>query len=214
MAKNLVRARISFEQRDAAGWVEQFQCAANIDSKSGSEAVLAGRPVATGTHVITVRHSEQTSAVRQDWRLRNTRTGEIYVIKSITDRFEQHQWLEFYVYDIGAGDLGAIGHRAFANFFGEDVLIRRFTGSGTPRPKTDVSARAWVTGYQPQELIGPIVLGDIKVTVMVDTLAAVLPVTTNDKIVIRGKELAIKSVDTYTHSEAGYLVALEIRAGG
>lgn len=214
MATNLVRVKISFDQRDAAGWIERFQCAAHIDTKSGTEAVLAGRPVATGTHVITVRYSEQTSAVKPDWRLRNARTGEVYVIKSITDRFERRQWLEFYVYDIGAGDLGTIGHRAFANLFGEDVLIRRFTGSGNPRPKTDVGARAWVAGYQPQELIGPIVFGDIKVTVTVETLAAVLPVTINDKVVIRGKELAIKSVDDYTHRENGSLVALEIRAGG
>jgi hypothetical protein len=97
---------------------------------------------------------------------------------------------------------------------GEDVIFRRFTGSGTPRPKTDVTTRARVMGYRPDGLVGSIVEGDRKVIAMAEDLVSLLPITTNDKIVIRGKELAIKAVDDSTRRIGTTLIALTLQVGG
>ncbi|WP_249225651.1 hypothetical protein [Tardiphaga alba] len=105
-------------------------------------------------------------------------------------------------------------HRRFIQEVGEDILIRRYTGTGSPRPKTDTATRARVMGYEPKELVGSIVQGDRKIIALVDDLAGILPITTNDKAVVRGKELAIKAVDDSTRRIAGTLIALEIQAGG
>ncbi|WP_163893244.1 phage head closure protein, partial [Proteus mirabilis] len=75
-------------------WVEQFQCAASIKPKFGTEAVTADRLTGTNTYVVTVRYSSQSKVVTTDWRARNVRTGEILNIRSITDPHEQRQWLE------------------------------------------------------------------------------------------------------------------------
>lgn len=105
-------------------------------------------------------------------------------------------------------------HRAFINEIGEDIIIRRFTGSGTPRPKTETTIKARVVGYRPDEFLGPIVQGDRKVIALVDDLAAILPVLPTDKIVVRGKEMAIKAIDDSTRRIGGTLIALELTIGG
>jgi hypothetical protein len=105
-------------------------------------------------------------------------------------------------------------HKAFINEIGEDIAIRRFTGTGTPRPYTDTTVRARVMGYQPKELVGPIVQGDRKVIALVDTLTSLLPITTSDKVVVGGKQLSIKAVDDNTRRIGGTLIALELQVGG
>lgn len=105
-------------------------------------------------------------------------------------------------------------HRRMIAAAGEEVLIRRFTGTGTPRPKTDTATLARVAGYQPHQLVGSIVQGDVRIIALVDTLSAILPLTTADKVVVRGKELAIKAIDANTRRVGGTLIALEIQAGG
>lgn len=97
---------------------------------------------------------------------------------------------------------------------GEDIAIRRFTGSGTPRPYTDTTTRARVMGYKPDQLIGPIVQGDRKVIASVSTLTGILPVTTNDKVVVGGRQLSIKAVDDNTRRIGGTLVGLELTVSG
>jgi hypothetical protein len=86
---------------------------------------------------------------------------------------------------------------------GEDVVVRRFTGSGTPRPHTDTTTRARIVDFLPSELVGPVVQGDRKVIALAEPLAGILPLTTNDKLVVRGKELAIKAVDDNTRRIEG-----------
>jgi len=105
-------------------------------------------------------------------------------------------------------------HRAEIVDGGEEILVRRFTGTGSPRPKTDTATMARVRGYQPDPLVGSIVQGDVRIIALVDTLSAILPLTTADKVVVRGKELAIKAVDANTRRIGGTLIALEIQAGG
>ena len=105
-------------------------------------------------------------------------------------------------------------HRRMINEIGEDIAIRRYTGTGTPRPYTDTTTKARVIGFQPSQLVGPIVQGDRKVIALIDDLSAILPVTTNDKAVVGGKVLAIKAVDDNTRRVGGTLVALELVVGG
>jgi hypothetical protein len=97
---------------------------------------------------------------------------------------------------------------------GEDIAMRRFSGTPQSRTHADTTVRAKVAGYEPTELIGSIVQGDRKVICLVDTLSGLLPVTTADKLVIRGKEVAIKAVDDSTRRVDGTLIALEIQAAG
>lgn len=105
-------------------------------------------------------------------------------------------------------------HKAAITQVGETVYVRRFTGTGTPRSHTDTATHARVMGYQPSQLIGPIVQGDRRVIALVDTLSSVLPVTTNDRLVVRGKECVIKAVDDNTRRIGGTLVALELQVAG
>lgn len=105
-------------------------------------------------------------------------------------------------------------HRDWLNEIGEDIVVRRYSGAGPTRANTDVTTRARVMGYQPQDLVGSIVQGDRRVIALADSLGVLLPLTTADKLVIRGREVAIKSVDDNTRRIAGVLVALEIQAAG
>lgn len=105
-------------------------------------------------------------------------------------------------------------HRAFINEQGEDVIVRRYSGTGVARVPADVTTKARVIGYAPGQLVGGIVQGDVKVIALVDTLSGLLPLTTNDKLVIRGAEKAIKGVDDNTRRIQGTLIALEIWARG
>jgi hypothetical protein len=86
--------------------------------------------------------------------------------------------------------------------------------------------------YASKELVGLIVQGDVSAIALVDTLGAVLPVTTNDKLVLGfvgfdipgtpptlsgghvsgGKETAIKN--PMKRTPGGTLIALEIHAAG
>lgn len=103
--------------------------------------------------------------------------------------------------------------KAFARV-GEDIAVRRFSGSGPSRTHVDTTVRARVVGYAPHELIGSVVQGDRKVICLVDTLSGLLPITTGDALYIRGRQVAIKAVDDNTRRVGGTLIALEIQAAG
>lgn len=98
------------------------------------------------------------------------------------------------------------------------ISVRRYTGSGANRPRFDApKIRANVSGFAPHELIGTIVQGDRKVIVFIDDLIErkmALPITTNDKVVIEGKELAIMGVDGSTRQVNGVLIAYELQVRG
>lgn len=100
---------------------------------------------------------------------------------------------------------------------GEDVLLRRYTGTGATRAKFEVRVRAKVAGYEPQDLVGSVQQGDRKVIVLAEDVDAAqfpVPITNSDKIVVRGKELTIQSVDDSTRRIAGVLVAYELPVRG
>ena len=96
-----------------------------------------------------------------------------------------------------------------------NVSIRRFTGTGTSRVPADTPIRARVVGYQERELTGGIQQGDRKVIALVDDLVSAgfaIPVTANDKLIVRGKQLSIVSVDDFDPQGARHLDRL--RASG
>ncbi len=105
----------------------------------------------------------------------------------------------------------------YARTLHDVVYIRRYTGAGPSRPSFDTQARARVMGYQPEELVGTIQQGDRKAIVFVPDLVDAgfaLPVTTNDKLVVRGRELTIMGSDDNTRRDDGELIALELQVRG
>lgn len=96
---------------------------------------------------------------------------------------------------------------------GETVTLRR----GTTAPFTDADARARVRGYEPQELIGTITVGDREIIVLAADLEAAgwpVPPKTTDKVIVRGKQLSIKAADDSTVRVAGVIVAYLLTASG
>lgn len=108
----------------------------------------------------------------------------------------------------------AAAYKQAMNVAGETIAIRRFSGTGPSRTSSDTSVQARVIDFTPEELVGNIVQGDRKVICLVDTLSSLLPITTKDGVVIRGKELAIKAIDDNARRVGGTLIALELRVGG
>lgn len=107
--------------------------------------------------------------------------------------------------------------RAAIKRHGEPVLIRRYTGSGTNRPRFDVTVRGRVFGYEPHDLIGGIAQGDRRVLILHEDLIKAqfaLPITNSDKCVVRGRELAIQAADDNTHRDGTELIAWELQTRG
>lgn len=114
-------------------------------------------------------------------------------------------------------------HRRMLAQLGEDVIIRRWSGPAAARVATEAVARGRPFALKPEQIVGNIKSGDCKVIVINDPAAVVpsgkvalstlLPLTTNDKLVLAGRELAIKDPDDMTRRIAGIVVALEIIAG-
>lgn len=110
--------------------------------------------------------------------------------------------------------------RDYVMMLRERITVRRYTGSGNSRPRFDAEdIRARVTGYDRQELINNtnIIQGDSKVIVFADDLidrGFALPVTVDDMIVVRGRELSIKAVDDKTRRVDGVLIAYDLQVEG
>lgn len=97
------------------------------------------------------------------------------------------------------------------------VTIRRYYGSGTPRPSYEKACAARVMTYKADEIVGPIVQGDKRVILLAEDLesgAVALPLLTTDKAVIRGKEHAIVAIDAETRRLGDVLCAYELQVRG
>lgn len=105
-------------------------------------------------------------------------------------------------------------YRSFINDVGETVYVRRFSGTPPSITSQDIAIKARVVDYLPSEIVGPIIQGDRRVIALVDNLSGILPLTTNDALVVRGKEMIIKAVNDNTRRGGGTLIALELRVGG
>ena len=98
---------------------------------------------------------------------------------------------------------------------GENVTIRMY--DGTTEAFTESVVRARVVDFNPDQLVGPIVQGDRKIIMLaadVETGGVALTATQNCKLVVRGRELQVKSVDDNTRRVQGELMAYELVVGG
>lgn len=65
------------------GWAEQHACWANLRFLRGGETALQGRLAGRQPVVITIRACAAARTITPEWRMRNTRTGTIYNLRSI-----------------------------------------------------------------------------------------------------------------------------------
>jgi hypothetical protein len=100
--------------------------------------------------------------------------------------------------------------------------IRRFSGPAGPnRSATDVECRAWVRRFRAGPGTGPLV-GDVMqaeflAIVLVEDLVAAgfaLPITTADKLVFNGREMAISFPDNATRTVGTELIAYNLTIKG
>ena len=108
-------------------------------------------------------------------------------------------------------------YRRMIDAVGETIMIRRYTGTGTARPWFEVAVRARVTAYEQKDLVGTIQQGDRKIILLAEDLIErqfAMPVTANDKAVVRGRELQIVAPDDSTRRIAGVLIAYELQVRG
>jgi hypothetical protein len=99
----------------------------------------------------------------------------------------------------------------------QTVTIRRYSGTGSTRTHADYNARARVTGYAPEALVGNVIQGDRRAIVYsadLDGVGFTQPVTNDDKLVVRGKELQIVAVDDSTRRVDDVLIAYELQVRG
>lgn len=66
-----------------ASWSTQFACRAAYVHLHGGEAVQAARLESRHPQIITVRRSSLTAGVTAEWRIRDTRTEEIFAIRDV-----------------------------------------------------------------------------------------------------------------------------------
>ncbi|GBD48096.1 hypothetical protein [Methylopila sp. Yamaguchi] len=97
---------------------------------------------------------------------------------------------------------------------GGPVTLRRgLSGGGGP----EVTFKARVTGYEPQELTGNVQQGDSKVIFMADDLGDFpMPIKSGstDAILQGARKMTVQAVDDQTRRVAGVLIAYELRVRG
>lgn len=116
-------------------------------------------------------------------------------------------------------------YRSMFASVGETVTVRRYSGRGAARAvSAEAEALARVTGYEPKDIVGAVQQGDRRVILLNDPAAVVpsgkvalstmLPLTSDDSLVIRGAEVAVQGVDDSTRRIGSVLVALELQVRG
>lgn len=112
------------------------------------------------------------------------------------------------------------GYRRAIHARGEFVTVRRISGVAPNATVFNANVRAIVMDYKPQTPVmkvdpeGAVTLGARTIIVLDADLRDAsypLPISKNDKVVVRGEELNIMSVDPNTRNVAG---AVEIVAEG
>lgn len=99
----------------------------------------------------------------------------------------------------------------------ETVVIRQYFGTGSGREHFDWTVRARVVSAQQSELIGSVVQADSKAIVLHEDLVAAnfpFPLTTDMRMIVRRKELRIKSIDDQMRRLGGHVIAYDIVIGG
>jgi hypothetical protein len=108
---------------------------------------------------------------------------------------------------------------------GEDVVLRRIGGSGATATSVDVTCRAVVRGYRPEELVGGIAQGDSQVILSPSEIrssgwpdpdgspsgSASLP-RKGDKLIVQGRMRTIEAAAPI--QVAGELVRIDLQVRG
>lgn len=108
---------------------------------------------------------------------------------------------------------------------GEEIIIRRYSGSSTPRSKTEAKVRARVKGAGSTALVGSaitqskftiVAINDPQATVETGfvALSALLPLSYTDRVVIAGRELGLETIDEFTRRIAGTTIGVDLVAVG
>lgn len=109
---------------------------------------------------------------------------------------------------------------AYRRHLKEPIAIRRFSGKAGPdRTATDTPCRGHVRAARPGTEVPAQLIGDVMefyfaAIVLVEDLETAgftLPLTTADKLVFRGREMAISFPDDATRSVDGELIAYNVR---
>ena len=104
---------------------------------------------------------------------------------------------------------------SYARDLKETIIVRRYAlVGGTNRPRFDVAVRGKARLYASTELVGTIAQGDWNVIVLAEDLIAAqfaLPLTSNDKVVVAGKELGIQVPNT-RRAPDGTVIVYDVQA--
>ena len=99
------------------------------------------------------------------------------------------------------------------NQYGEPMTIRVFSTGGASRTYTDnASCLGWVRRYQPEELAGTIMQGDVEVIVLASDITT--PPKNEDMVIVRSRNLTIRGVDDNTRRIQGVLIAYSLHCRG
>jgi len=93
--------RVAFDERitindglgnTEGGFAERFKLWAAFRSRGGSEAVVAARLEGRNTLGVYLRSTAQSVQIKSDWRMRDTRTGDVYAVR-IVDAVSDRNWV-------------------------------------------------------------------------------------------------------------------------
>jgi len=177
------------------------------------ERVIAGFPLSLRSGLLVVLDSAFTRGLtRADQAVIG---GEVYEIEEIARPDRDDGSLRLTVVSSPMGE----DFSRIAEHSGEVVTVRRVVPNGAP---IEAAARAIITGYTADELVGGIQQGDRKIILMAEDLRAQNfpePVRPPDRIRLRGSApgsvtLTVSSADDSTFRHGGVLHAYLIRATG
>ena len=99
----------------------------------------------------------------------------------------------------------------------EQVTIRRLSGTGLQPAKQEATARARVTDYRPDQLVGTLQQGDKQLIILAQDLIDAqfpTPLRNQDKVMINGRQHNIEVPDGASRRYGGVTVAYEVTAKG
>jgi len=85
-------------------WIDRFTVWGRFQPLRGGEDVMQSRLAGKQPGIIRVRYSEQTRAIRPEWRAKNARTGATYAITAAANMDEKRQYLD--ILAVGGGNDG------------------------------------------------------------------------------------------------------------
>jgi hypothetical protein len=113
-----------------------------------------------------------------------------------------------------------LARSTYRRFLTNKVTVRRYNGPAGPnRTSIDVECRAWVRAdpLRPQQMVSDVTEFVFRCIVLAEDLENAgfpVPLTTADKVLFKGKEMAVSFPDNATRTVGDTLVAYNIRVRG